>query len=292
MTMVGRRFIGHALGLTVATSLVLAGLALRAPALQANDPRSAREIVERTFENLYGFSSIQKVEIQSRSGADRTYVRRAQVVRQGAAAGLNRMLIRFDAPGDLRDTALLLLEQPDHSYLSWIYQPMFRRTRSISMAQRHDRVFGTDLAFEDLEARRATDWSARMLGQEETEGRHTWKIELKPDGIPSAYDRMVGWFDRERPLIVRLEAYRAGALLKVITIDPEDVDRRGDYTIPKELVIRSGDATETIVRLIDVRVVRDIPETVFTRNALEQNDAKSDIRWLPRASADPTTPND
>ena len=135
------------------------------PAEDAASP-NPQAIVGRAFQNLYGFTSVQRVEIRARRGDGREYLRSVQVARRGASAGLNRMLVRFVGPGDLRGIGLLLLERPDFSYDAFLYQPALARVRRVSVAQRADAFFGTDVFFEDLEGKRVGQWRARLLRAE------------------------------------------------------------------------------------------------------------------------------
>ena len=166
------------------SALGLAGVSTGAtPAEDAASP-NPQAIVARAFQNLYGFTSVQRVEIRARRGDGREYLRSVQVARRGASDGLNRMLVRFLGPGDLRGIGLLLMERPDFSYDAFLYQPALARVRRVSVAQRADAFFGTDVFFEDLEGKRSAQWRARLLRAETVAGRPALVIELQPDRDP------------------------------------------------------------------------------------------------------------
>jgi hypothetical protein len=235
-------------------------------------------IVARAFQNLYGFTSVQRVEIRARRGDGREYLRSVQVARRGASDGLNRMLVRFLGPGDLRGIGLLLLERADFSYDAFLYQPALARVRRVSMAQRSDAFFGTDVFFEDLEGKRSDQWRARLLRAEAVAGRPALVIELQPHGIPSGYDRVVGWFDRELPLMLRAEFYRDGKRLKELEIEPNRILEVGGHHVPARTIFRRADGSVTTVEIPAIELRDSLPDELFTQSVLEFGDERLDLR--------------
>jgi hypothetical protein len=252
-----------------------------APGEDAASP-NPQAIVARAFQNLYGFTSVQRVEIRARRGDGREYLRSVQVARRGAADGLNRMLVRFLGPGDLRGIGLLLMERPDFGYDAFLYQPALARVRRVSVAQRADAFFGTDVFFEDLEGKRPAQWRARLLRAETVAGRPALVIELQPIGIPSGYDRVVGWFDRELPLMLRAEFYRGGQKVKDLEIDPKRILQVGSYHVPARMTFRRGDGSVTTVEIPEVELRSALPDELFTQSVLEFGDERLDLRKASR----------
>ncbi len=238
------------------------------------------QIVTTTFNNLYGFSSIQQVEVSTGTAArGDTFTRSAQVIRVGAANGLNRMLVRFKGPMDLRGVGILLSERDNFQYDAFMYQPTLKKVRRVSVYQRHDQFFGTDLSFEDLEGKRASQWNARLLRSEVMLGRNTWVIELTPIGFPSGYEKIVGWFDQEVPVIVHFEYILKGmgdTVHKAVDLDPGYVVEKDGYFIPTHLKFSGSQGTETVVRISDIEVHESFPKSLFSPSSLERGGVRSD----------------
>jgi hypothetical protein len=266
---------------TIACSGLAAALIGATPAEDAASP-NPQAIVARAFRNLYGFTSVQRVEIRARRGDGQEYLRSVQVARRGASSGLNRMLVRFLGPGDLRGIGLLLLERQDFSYDAFLYQPALARVRRVSVAQRSDAFFGTDVFFEDLEGKRPDQWRARLLRAEAVGGRPALVIELQPNGIPSGYDRVVGWFDRELPLMLRAEFYRDGKQLKALEVDPKRILRVGEFYVPGLMTFRRADGSVTTVEIPEVDLRDALPDELFTQSVLEFGDERLDMRKATR----------
>ncbi len=265
----------------VATIICVSGITAASPderAKEDSEPPLAREIVSRAFANLYGFSSIQDITITA-GAADQRFERSAQVVRQSASTGLNRMLVRFDSPQDMRGLGILLRERPTFEYDVFVYQPTLKKVRRVSLYQRGDRFFGTDLAFEDLEGKRSEQWDVEFIRTEGLNGREAYVIALVPEGFPSGYERLVVWFDRELPLMLRVEFYRRGELLKTAQMSAEDVVERGGFFVPTRLKFSSGEEF-TVLEVSRIEIHEEIPAQRFTTTSLEFGSKTRDARGL------------
>jgi hypothetical protein len=260
-------------------SLALLVIAGTATASEDSTPVDAQKIVAAAFANLYGFSSIQQVEISAGAADGRKFLRSAQVVRAGAASGLNRMLVRFSGPADLRGVGILLQERDNFQYDAFMYQPTLKKVRRVSVYQRHDQFFGTDLSFEDLEGKRASQWNARSLRTDMMLGRKAWVIELRPIDFPSGYERIIGWFDQEVPVIVHFEYFLKGRpdqIHKVVDLDPGAVVEKDGFFIPTHLKFAGSRGSETVVRISEIEIRESLPKSLFTPSALERGNARGD----------------
>ncbi len=271
---IGIRFRAVVLGLSVASAVGLA-TGINAAAPEDASPFNPRSVIARTFANLYEFNSVQRIEVRAGWPDGEHYVRTVQVIRR-VGDGLNRMLVRFVNPPDLRGVALLLRERADFSYDSFLYQPILMRTRRVTVAQRSNPFFGTDVYFEDLEAKRSSQWKPKLLREEEVKGRSTWVIALEPDGFPSSYERIVGWFDRELPVMLRAQFYRAGKRVKTLEVDYERIVEIDGFLVPTRMVFRGDPGTVTTLEISETDIRSEIPAERFSPFALEFGDQRSD----------------
>jgi len=262
-----------------AISLAMLVIALPSASIEVSPAVDPAKIVSKAFGNLYGFSSVQQVEISSGTADEKKFIRSAQVIRAGAATGLNRMLVRFNGPPDLRGVGILLRERPNYQYDAFLYQPILKKVRRVSVYQRQDRFFGTDLAFEDLEGKRAAQWNARLLRSEMKLDRKTWVIEITPIGFPSGYERIIGWFDQERPVVVHFEFYLGGQndkKHKALDLLPSEVVEKDGYYIPTQLRFSGAHGTETIVRISEIDIRESLPDSIFSPSTLERGSLRTD----------------
>jgi len=190
------------------------------------------------------------------------------------------MLVRFESPHDMRGLGILFRERPTFEYDVFMYQPTLKRVRRVSMYQRGDRFFGTDLAFEDLEGKRPDQWQVQMLRSDFVDGREAHVISLVPSGFPSSYEKLVAWFDRELPLMLKIEFYRGGRVHKNAHISADHIVESRGYYIPTRLEFSSGPEEVTVLEVSGIQLQDEIPEQRFTTTALEFGDSSRDARGL------------
>jgi hypothetical protein len=144
---------------------------------------------------------------------------------------VSRNLLRFRDPPDVAGSAVLTWARADGSADMWLYLPEIGRVRQLNAAARGETFMGTDLTYEDLSGYHLDVRTHRLVGEEEMEGRATYKVESTPFAS-DVYARILTWVDRETLLPVRIKYW----------------DRHGSH--------------QKTARFSDVRVVEGIP-TIF-----------------------------
>jgi hypothetical protein len=240
-------------------------------------PPSAAELLDRAYQNLYGADFLQILRMTSRSRGGRPVTRRLQLTRKQSTKP-GKALLRFLEPYDVRGTSMLMIDQDERSDDVFLYLPALRKVRRISAAQRFDSFFGTDLTYEDLEPKRATDYDASLLGSGAVEGAPCRVVEARArPGVETQYERTVACIEPERAVILRLDFYRAGALFKRLESDPHRIERVGDRYVALDVrVVTQARGSETLVRTESYEIRSGIPDSLFSAANLEGGDEESD----------------
>lgn len=266
--------------LRIAPTLVAAALlAAAAPGEPNGDlaPESPQALLHRAFDNLYGDDYLQRVLFTIASRSSRPVEQRLQIARKQSARP-GKALVRFLDPPGVRRTSILILEHDDGSDDFYVYLPAFRKTRHLSSAQRADAFFGTDLSYEDVEPKTATEWEAVLVAYEEFAGRPCAKLEITPGpDFDSVYDRMVSCIELERGIILWTDFYRAGRLEKRLRTNPDRVEQIGGRHIPFEMTFETPRyRSKTLVSVESHEIRDDLPDRLFTTRNLETGDADAD----------------
>jgi outer membrane lipoprotein-sorting protein len=155
----------------------------------------------------------------------------------------------------------------------WIYSPSTDRTIQISGHMLRQSVMGSDLSYEDMMDNRelAEIYNAEVIGEEETNGRKTWILELTAKVEDVAYAKRKVWIDTERYIPLKEELFaKSGQLLKRSTMS--DVQRIEGRWFPTTVVykdmLKQGDGTE--FKIIGVKFNQEIPDYIFSKAALKQ----------------------
>jgi outer membrane lipoprotein-sorting protein len=223
----------------------------------------ANHILEKVDQNLNSDNRIyeSKMVIHGRRN-DRTITSKA------GSVGDDKALTEYLYPAREEGTKMLKLEDQ-----LWIYSPSTDRTILISGHMLRQSVMGSDLSYEDMmEDRKLTEmYDAKVIGEEEIEGRKTWVLELTAKVDEVTYQSRKQWIDHERYVPLKEELFaKSGKLLKkTILKDVVEIDGRW---FPRNMVykdmLKEGEGTEFI--MTDIKFDQDIPEYIFTKAALKR----------------------
>jgi hypothetical protein len=256
-----------------AVALVVAFAGFRA---SAEDSR-AESLLERSFSNLYADDYIQTMELSTSVGGARPLTRTLQITRKQSVRP-GKALVRFLEPFDIRWTSILILEDDGGSDVLYVFLPALDLTRRLSAAQRADSFFGTDLSYEDIEPKHASDYEVRVLPRDATSSDACLPVEWKArQGFTSTYDRMVSCIEKERAVFHWTDFYRHDRHVKRLEIDLDRVAPVGTRSIPFWMTmrtLRTGSETRVVTQSYELR--NDIPEKLFSTWNLQAGDAERD----------------
>ena len=169
-----------------------------------------------------------------------------------------------------RDAGTKMLKLEDQL---WTYSPSTDRTILISGHMLRQSVMGSDLSYEDLmeDNKLRTMYEARVIAEEEHDGRACWVLELTATIEDVAYHSRKIWVDKERYVSLKEDRFaKGGKLLKRTEV--KDVQRQDGRWVPRKIVfkdmLKTGEGTE--FRLEEVRFNADIPEHVFNKASLRR----------------------
>jgi len=184
--------------------------------------------------------------------------------------GDTHRVIKFQAPADIKGSGFLSIENADGSEETMIYLPALGRVRRIAGGQQGDSFFGSDFSYEDITGVDPDDYTHKLL---EVRDGPVYVVEATPTpGSGSTYQKLVLEVPEATLLPQRIEYYRDGVVVKVLTVS--DVQQQGDYLVAgkrlMEGMVNGVVATFTVITQTDVTLDADIPTDVFTERFLRQ----------------------
>jgi hypothetical protein len=243
-----------------------------APAQEvAADVEEVRQCVER---NLPAQSAQQDVVLET---ADKTGTGQrieATLYWKKDDAGRSRILMRVEAPPDLRDSAFLVLERetgqdPD----MFTYVPELRAVRRITGRTVSGSLFGTDLTYEDLNELQSVSRDAKVerMPDGEVDGRPAYVLSGTPNPESgSSYTKVVTWIDRERCVTRKAEFYdRPDHVAKQLSVPWDEVKPEGERWLPRLVQVKDLDQdSETTLRVEKAQYDVDLSEGLFSQGQL------------------------
>ena len=266
------------LGIAGIAALLQAATALA----QAEDARSAEEIVSCVAANILQGDELRSITLVTRDRAGAERKTRAKVFGRRTSS-TSRTRVRFTAPPDLVGSEILVLQEEDSTEL-WIHSPDLGRRRLETGEAAGQSLFATGLSYEDL---------MRLMGLVETEagrvrrlgdglvvGHATYVLESVPEPGTSAYVRTVTSVDMETcvPLEMKLYERIGSAPRKVIMADRARLSQtRGVWTVRSAILWDHRDETRTVLQVESFMPYADLPDTVFSPEDLGKAEPEIDI---------------
>ena len=230
---------------------------------------NGRWVAEQVENRDIGKDAHLEMEMRLYDHRGRQTIRRLTVLTRRDDS-LDKILVRFNYPGDIRDTAFLAIENAQREDDRFLYLPAIGRTRRISAQQKQDSFVGSDLSYEDISGRRLEDYSYSLLGSTEVKERPTHILESRSKDRCARYSRILSWVDQETFLILKAEIYdQAGVKTKEYEADQiEQIDRI--WTVRRLHMRNLKQGTRTLLLVTKAQYNRGIPKRVFERRRLEQ----------------------
>lgn len=187
-----------------------------------------------------------------------------------SADGGNKEVVKFTAPADIKGSGFLSITLPDGSKESMIYLPALDRTRRIAGGQKQEAFFGSDFSYEDitdLQKGTSKNYDSKLL---KVDSGPVYVVQSTPKpGADTVYDKLVLEVPEATLIPTRIEFYRNGALLKVMTIS-KTVEVDG-YTLPSDFQMKTeASGSTTTIQESDFVVEKTIPDEVFTERFLRR----------------------
>jgi outer membrane lipoprotein-sorting protein len=183
-----------ALALTLSTSTLLA---------QSDARALVQEAQRRAESKSQRYEGLLQVLDNKGKVADKRWL----FMRLGSH-GRSKAVLRFLAPAEVKDVALLIVNHPDRASDQWMWTPALQRERRIALQDRSTRFFGTDFSFEDLEERDVDQYNYRLVGEETVDGAACWRVESTPSKNKiSQYTKADVWIRQDTYAFAQVESY-------------------------------------------------------------------------------------
>ena len=269
----GRRRIDSAAHWTASVAAALLAIALAAPA----GAQSGLEIMKEQQRRHQAKSEELRVKVTLVDKTGKEKEREIQILSNTDQAGLSKVLIKFVAPANIRNTGLLTWEQPgDKEDDQWLYLPSLPKEKRIASSGKKGSFMNTDLAFEDLRPEDLDAHTYKVLREEDLGGQKCWVIEALPstdkEKLESGYGKRVFWVRKDLYLTVQTEFYDKSDKLSKRQTFSDLVNVGGEMWRAKGMRMETLDRkTASVLTTIEDKVNEKIDESLLTVPGLTDN---------------------
>lgn len=168
---------------------VLAATGLVTAAAQTPSLPKAETIIERVQANLRlpGFEAVNRLTITDARGRER--VRElAMLSAYDTAERLERRIIRFLSPADVRGTGLLVFDYETADDDMWLYLPAVRRARRIASNEKNGSFLGSEFTYADMTMLGTHEFEYTVIERSTVRGEPCYILEQLPRSREVARD--------------------------------------------------------------------------------------------------------
>ena len=169
------------------------------------------------------FTGTVEMVLRDRGGSEAKRRFTVKILEKPEAKAGDWSLVTFDAPTDVKGTAVLSHPRTDADDEQWLYLPSAHRVKRIASANRTGSFAGSEFAFEDLTASETGKYDWKVLGQKACGALQCLDVEARPKDAASGYARRVLHVDTTEFRIQSVDFFdRKNAPLKTLAY--------GDFT--------------------------------------------------------------
>jgi hypothetical protein len=240
------------------------------PAYDAMVRVSARQVLERAFENLWGHDVAQMVEMVT--SIDGKVVRHQELKQlRKRIGGRPHTLTVYKTTNEFYGLRSLRVERPDVGYDHFIFMPELQKVRRFSAAQRADLVLGTNVHLDDLETMSADNFA--IVGRSITVrgGERVHDLSLEPLHDPG-YAKVRLVVEPENYAIREVRYFRTGSKQadRTVLAPAEEMVPFPDRILPSHWVIEDRDEdSRTDVYFRRILVDPEVDDRLFSVRTLE-----------------------
>ena len=187
-------------------------------------------------------------------------------------------IFKIDSISDGNENSLIKVLEPakdaGQAFLTagdnlWIYNPRLKRTLRLPPSGRSDSFLGSDISYNDLGGRdQEKDYDAKIVQQ--TDDQVVLELSPKPSA-PTPYGKIVITADKESfaPSEYLYYDQREQAIRKILFSEYAEI---GEFFYPThmEIIDLLKEGRKTIIDISDYDFSLEIPESCFTKQALER----------------------
>lgn len=242
----------------------------RAPASISAPDLSAKDILDRVSKNLSARDEAANVQmrIYEKNGATKD---RELAIQRGSQGQKKMVMVRLLAPGDIRGTGLLSVEDRANRD-QWLYLPSSKKSRRILSQGQGGSFLGSELSYEDMGGSAGVKFASKILRYETNKkGQRVAVVESSPKIGESAYSKMVSWIPLDTFTVDRTEYFdRRGKLLKTAQFSSYQKYGSNTWRAQKMQVKNAQNGRATVLILRDLEVNKGIDSDAFTVANLEE----------------------
>ena len=258
-----------------ATVCLIAGFAASAV---ARETLSARDVQQKSIEatRVDGTESVSTLTIIDEKGRERVR-RMATVTKLYDDGALEKKLIKFIEPSEVKGTGFLTFDHDDKDDDKWIYLPALRKTRRIVSSENAKSFMGSEFSYADMSMPTVDDFHYRFLPDETAGDALCWVVEIIPKDDEVAnnngFSKKISSIGKKDYVLRKAVYYDLSGerekLMEVKSIIEVDAQKHR-YKLEHTQITNERNGRKSTSVIEQITFSPDIPDDFFTTRYLEK----------------------
>ena len=168
---------------------------------------------------------------------------------------LNKTLVKFKEPFDMKGTAYLMVVRADRAAEQWVYRPSDRRVRRVKM-RGGSGVGGTDFSWDDIAFQNVEDADYERLPDEVVRGVPVYVVLAKLKPLKrSRYSKSMVYLEKDHYISLRARHWdHARVEVKELNSEYDSIKRFGDHWVATRGVaenLQEGTSSSMLIEGLD-----------------------------------------
>jgi outer membrane lipoprotein-sorting protein len=187
--------------------------------------------------------------------------------------GVEKRLIRFVEPADVRGTSMLIFDNKSLADEMWIYLPALKKTRRIVSSEKGKNFMSSEFSNADMSSPTLSDFKNRHLQKSGED--NLWIIESVPADDDKAdeygYSKKISFISADNYIVKKMEFYDFdNKLFKEIEIKNVQPGTDGRYLVSNMTSRNISNGRSSELKFGNIKMDAVIDDSVFTLQNLEK----------------------
>lgn len=209
--------------------------------------------------------------ITEKGGSTRN--RTISMMTKSYAEGLEKRIIRFIEPADVRGTSMLVFDNKNTADEMWIYLPALKKTRRIVTSEKGKSFMSSEFSNADMSSPSVSDFTHRHF--EKSGSNNQWIIESIPVNEDKAeeygFSKKISYISMDKDQVLKMEFYNFdNVLFKIIEIKSIFPLSDGKYMVKDMVASNLNTNRKSEILFTKINEGEHIEDSNFTIQNLER----------------------
>jgi hypothetical protein len=258
----------------ILTVTILIAFALQS---YAQENLTGKQIIEKSesVNKLKGSEMISVLKIIDKKGRER--VRKISMATKSYNNGLDKSIMKFLAPADVKGTGILIFDYENKDDDMWMFMPALRKTRRIVSSEKSKNFMGSEFTNADMSSPNLDDFDYKLSGSETVDDTDCWTVTVTPKDEDIAdengYSKRIMYIGKKDYVNRKTIYYDLdGELHKVLVAKKiKLVDAKNKKYMATEMLMTNKQNNRKSIWIIEkIEVNSNIKDEYFTSSYLEK----------------------